>query len=66
MEEVYKSKKRMELRIKPLEWIKQKKVITFELDNYVSPTKNLIELTKETRYEYLSQKFKEIFKSISN
>ena len=44
---VYKSKKRMELRIKPLEWIKQKKVITFELDNYVSPTKNLIELTKK-------------------
>ena len=63
---IYKSKKRMELRLKPLEWIKQQKVITFELDKFVSPTKNLLELTKESRYNYLSQKFVEIFKPSSN
>ena len=61
---VYASKKRMELRLRPTTWVKEKKVITISLKSINSISRDLKLLSKKERYESALGDFKELYKSI--
>ena len=63
---IYKSKKRLELRLKPKEFIKNKSFLNFKIENKVN-TKNLREIfiNKNKKNKYLLKETKKIKKFFS-
>tara|TARA_A100001035_G_scaffold260540_1_gene238891 strand:+ start:1297 stop:2148 length:852 start_codon:yes stop_codon:yes gene_type:complete len=61
---VYKSKKRMELRLRPRKWIETNKVITFDLGKISSEIKDLKETSIEEKYLHSIKDFKRLYKNI--
>ena len=61
---IYRSKKRIELRLYPNCWIKDDLVISFDNSNYKSIHKNLIGLGIDDLYEYSLKSFNNFFEEI--
>ncbi|MCC0678548.1 MULTISPECIES: hypothetical protein [unclassified Clostridioides] len=59
---IYKSKKRLELRLKPKYWVENNYVITFDFNNYVSPMINLRDLVQnQNLIEYMNRFIGDVF-----
>lgn len=56
---IYKSKKRLELRLKPKYWVENNYVICFDFSNYTPPMVNLRDLVEQGNLSEYLQKIKE-------
>lgn len=58
---IYKSKKRLELRLKPKYWVDNNYVITFDFSKYISPMVNLRKMVEDgNEFEYLQNLIKDL------
>ena len=60
---IYKAKKRMELRLRPKQWIAEKIVITFDIENYQSMPIKLKDISVEDRYNRYKNDMQKIYKA---
>lgn len=63
---IYKSKKRMELRLKPKKWISKKHTISFNMENLPSISRDIKILSTRDRYDSYLDDVKKIYKSCCN
>ncbi len=63
---IYKSKKRMELRLKPKKWISDNLAISFNMEDLPSITRNIKILSTEERFNLYLNDLKTIYKACCN
>ena len=56
----------MELRLRPKQWIEEKIVITFDIENYQSMSVKLKDISVEDRYNRYKNDMQKIYKAYCN